>query len=86
MTKESIALATKLHNEWLKHPTTQDAVKILKGRYDHYKTKLQTDILVASNKESEDKLRSAMTTAETLGLLLFQTDKFVETLNKLNKE
>ena len=76
--------SAKLHEEWLKHPVTQDAIKILKSRYDHYKKSLQTNILTVSNKESEDRFRSAMTTTETLGILLFETTKFVEQLN--NKE
>ena len=85
-TQEALDKQTsKLHEEWLKHPVTQDAIKVLKSRYDHYKKSLQEGILITSNKESEDKLRSAMTTSEALGLLLFETPKFVATLNNINK-
>jgi len=73
------------HKEWLKHPVTQDAIKLLKSRYDQYKGTLQTNILISSNKEAEDKIRSAMTTAEALGLILFETTQFVQQINKLNK-
>jgi hypothetical protein len=77
---------TKLHEEWLKHPVTQDVIKILKSRHDYYKKSLQEGILSYSNKEAEDKLRSAMTTTEALGLLLFETPKFVQQLNNINKK
>ena len=76
----------QLHKEWLAHPVTQDAIKVLKSRFDNYKASLQTNILTISNKESEDKLRSAMTTAEALGLMLFETPRFVQQLNTINKK
>jgi len=75
-------LSAQLHEEWLKHPVTQDAIKILKSRYDTYKKSLQEGILTTSNKETEDKLRTAMSTAEALGLILFNTPQFVQQLNK----
>jgi hypothetical protein len=78
-------IASKAHEEWLKHPVTQDILKILETRRLFHIKNLQDGILLASNKELEDKLRTAITTTAANIILISDTKQFVEHLNKLNK-
>lgn len=69
---------SKLHEEWLRHPVTRQAIDIIVNRYDEYKKTLQENILVESNPAKESNLRIAMSTCQAIQTLLTQTDKFVD--------
>jgi hypothetical protein len=72
----------KIHKEWLKHPCTQDALKILNNRAQEFIKQLQDGVLLESNPEKENKLRTAITTLKASTILLQDTAQFVEHLNK----
>ena len=85
-TQEALDLQTaKLHEEWLKHPVTQDAIKVLNARSAQFIKTLQDNILIESNIGKEDKLRTAITTLKAAIILLSDTQQFVSHLNKTNK-
>jgi len=72
----------KLHEEWLKHPVTQDALKILSARATEFQKQLQDGILIESDETKEHKLRVAMNTLKASHILLSDTKQFVQHLNK----
>ena len=76
----------KLHQEWLRHPVTQDAVRILESRVEYYKKALQDRILVESNEKSEQSYRDSMKTANVLINIITNTTTFVEQLNKIKPQ
>jgi hypothetical protein len=76
-------LTKKLHEEWLQHPVTQDVLRVILARADHYKKNLQEGILVSSNEPWEDKLRTSIETVKVVAEIGFNTKQFVEQLNKI---
>ena len=78
-------LHKKLHEEWLKHPVTVQAIEVLKKRKDFYKQKLQEGILAKSDAVVEEKYRQCINTAEAFIQILTSQDKFIELMNQENK-
>lgn len=79
-------LHKKLHEEWLKHPVTQQAIGVLKKRKEYYCRLLQTNILSDSNPAREQRQRDCMQTAEAFVTILTNSDKFLEYMNQPEKE
>jgi len=77
-----IELQIKSHEEWLHHPCTQDAIKILTERAASFTKQLQDGILIESNVDKENKLRTTISTLKASVILLSDTKQFVEHLNK----
>jgi hypothetical protein len=75
----------KLHEEWLRHPVTQDVLKVLSARKQHYIKTIQDGILLESNESWEDKLRASITTCDVMLTIGFNTAQFIEQLNKVKK-
>lgn len=75
-------LQIKAHEEWLKHPCTQDAFNVLNRRSAQFIKDLQSGILLESNADKENKLRIAIITLKAASILLSDTNQFVEHLNK----
>ena len=83
---EKVKLYTKAHEDWLKHPITVDALKILSARVEYYKTSLQEGILVESNKDKETNLRIAMTTSQAFIKIINDPKLFLHSVEELNKK
>ena len=75
-------LQKKAHQEWLNHPVTKDALKLLHARYIKHKVDLEFSILEKSDPPSQDAMRVAMKTCEANKKIIFNTDTFVELINK----
>lgn len=73
------------HAVWLENPTTQLFLQWLKKREGHYTVTLQEHILQRSDKEFEDKHRSAITTCKAIHAVASNPENFVaETFNNKN--
>lgn len=83
--KNLIDLQYKLHKEWLNHPVTNDAKKVLKSHFETCRSSLQERILTTSDEKAEANLRTIMKTCLALESLIFDSKMFVETLNRINK-
>ena len=79
---EQDKLHRKLHEEWLRHPITQQSIRNLETRLQEYVTTLQEKILVESNEKYENKARQCINTLKAEILILTNTDTFVEYINK----
>lgn len=66
------------HAIWLENPTTQSMLKLLKDRAEHYDKKLIEGVRLSSDKESEDKLRSAISTCKAITVMVSDSEKFVD--------
>lgn len=83
---EKVKLYTKAHEDWLKHPITVDALKVLSARVEYYRTSLQEGILVESNKDKETNLRIAMTTSQAFIKIINDPKLFLHSVEELNKK
>ncbi len=80
---ELLALQTKLHQDWLKHPVTQDFIKVLQGRINKQSKELQDGIMVSSDEKKENKYRASIAATLAVEQIVKYTPTFVEELNKL---
>jgi len=76
-------LQTKLHVDWLKHPVTQDFVKVLYARRDNQVKELQDGILSSSDEKKEIKYRASIQAMVADIVIATDTIIFVQELNKL---
>lgn len=78
---ELLKNAISLHQEWLKNSLTTDLMRILVQRRLKYETELFQHILQRSDKEFEDKYRSALTTCDTIIKIISDSEIFLQQLN-----
>lgn len=69
---------TSEHQLWLEKPITQMVVSILKNRLKQYDSTLIEGIRKSSDKETEDKLRTAISTCKAILQIIGDSDKFIE--------
>ncbi len=71
----------KAHEEWLKHPITQDLIKILKKRETKHREDLFNKVLKETDEQFENRYRSAINTTQTHINIIIDSKTFVEQQN-----
>ena len=84
MTQQELIILqqTKAHQEWLKHPVTQDFIKILTERQEKFTSDLQAGILLASDAAKETSFRNSISTLKAVLVIVTDSKQFVSRQNK----
>jgi hypothetical protein len=83
--EELQAKQIKAHQEWLKHPITNDAINLLKIRGDKYYGDLVSSVLKETNEPLQITNRACISTITAVLKILTDSQLFVEQQNN-NKQ
>lgn len=80
--EEHLKRLKEQHAIWLEHPVTQQLLKVLDEREAKMKNTLIDSVMIASDKEQEDKLRSAITTLHAMIVIVKDSTIFVNLITQ----
>lgn len=80
--EDALKILDAVYDEWIQHPGTQQLINLLNSRDKKYTKDLTDQILVKSDKEFEDKQRSAISTVKAILKLVTTRDEFIIHSNK----
>jgi len=79
--EELVKQQIKAHQEWLKHPVTNDLIIVLKERCDKQIADLMAHILIESNETFESKHRTSINTLKAMIAIITDSTIFVAQQN-----
>ena len=80
--EERLKILVSQYEDWIGHPNTLQFVRFLKEREEFYVTSLTEHILKQSDKEKEDRYRSAISTIQTVSRIVNDPALFIEHTTK----